>query len=62
MTTSLASLILGVLMSTIVVISHKHNINPDNIAAPLAASIGDIVTLTFLFLTSFLIYDHMSKS
>ena len=47
-TATLASLILGVLMAFIIVLSRKLDINPDNIATPIAASLGDLVTLTLL--------------
>ena len=44
----LASALLGGLMIVIVMVSKPLNINPDNIATPIAASLGDLVTLTFL--------------
>ncbi|KAL3852103.1 hypothetical protein ACJMK2_015789 [Sinanodonta woodiana] len=47
-TASLASLILGSVMVTVVILSRKFNINPDNVATPIAASLGDLTTLTLL--------------
>lgn len=47
-TATLASLILGSLMITIIVLSRRFKINPDNIATPIAASLGDLVTLALL--------------
>jgi solute carrier family 41 len=32
----------------IIIISHKYKINPDNIATPIASSLGDLVTLGIL--------------
>lgn len=47
-TASIASVLLGSLMSVVVVISHSCRMNPDNIATPIAASLGDLVTLSLL--------------
>ena len=47
-TATVASLILGSLMVAIIVLSRRLKINPDNIATPIAASLGDLVTLALL--------------
>lgn len=47
-TAAIASAVLSFLMMMIIVYSHKHNINPDNVATPIAASLGDLVTLALL--------------
>lgn len=47
-TASLASLILGSVMVGVVLCSRKCNINPDNVATPIAASLGDLTTLALL--------------
>ena len=47
-TATVASLILGSLMVAIIVLSRRFKINPDNIATPIAASLGDLVTLALL--------------
>lgn len=47
-TASLASLLLAGLMMLVIILSKRLNINPDNIATPIAASLGDLVTLTIL--------------
>ncbi|CAF0825967.1 unnamed protein product [Adineta ricciae] len=47
-TASVASLALGIVMIIVIVISHRCKINPDNIATPLAASLGDLTTLSIL--------------
>lgn len=39
---------LGTIMIIVVVISHKCKLNPDNIATPIAASLGDLTTLAIL--------------
>lgn len=41
-TACFASLILSVLMALVVVLSRKYNINPDNVATPIAASLGNL--------------------
>lgn len=54
-TASFASLILAGLMMFIIILSKQININPDNIATPIAASLGDLVTLVILsYLCTFL--------
>jgi solute carrier family 41 len=47
-TASIASLVLGTIMIIVIVLSHKCKLNPDNIATPIAASLGDLTTLTIL--------------
>lgn len=47
-TATLASLVLGSLMVAVVVCSRKCNVNPDNVATPIAASLGDLTTLALL--------------
>jgi solute carrier family 41 len=48
MTASLASFVLGVIMALVIVFSHRYHINPDNVATPIAASLGDLTTLGLL--------------
>jgi len=47
-TASLASAILGSIMVVVILLSKKYGINPDNVATPIAASLGDLVTLALL--------------
>lgn len=47
-TASLASGILGSIMVFVILCSRKLKINPDNIATPIAASLGDLTTLALL--------------
>jgi solute carrier family 41 len=39
---------LGIIMIIVIVLSHKCKINPDNIATPIAAALGDLTTLSIL--------------
>ena len=47
-TASLASLFLGAVMCSVIILSKKYGVNPDNVATPIAASLGDLVTLALL--------------
>ncbi|XP_013369186.1 PREDICTED: solute carrier family 41 member 3 isoform X3 [Chinchilla lanigera] len=58
LTAFLAAFALGVLMVCIVVGARKLGINPDNIATPIAASLGDLITLSILALVSSFFYRH----
>ncbi len=43
---------LGIVMVGVIVGSKKVGVNPDNIATPIAASLGDIITLGLLAVIS----------
>ncbi|KAI8335487.1 hypothetical protein BC941DRAFT_472144 [Chlamydoabsidia padenii] len=43
-----SSFVLGVFMCILIIISRKMKIDPDNIACPMASSLGDVVTLGIL--------------
>ena len=58
-TASLASLILGVLMVAVIVLTRKLSCNPDNVATPIAASLGDVTTLSLLAWTANFLYREM---
>lgn len=45
---AVASLILGILTIIVIVASSRLHLNPDNIATPIAAALGDVVTLALL--------------
>ncbi|KAM3870347.1 solute carrier family 41 member 2 [Diretmus argenteus] len=47
-TAFMASLLQGVIMVGVIIGAKKMGINPDNVATPLAASFGDLITLAFL--------------
>lgn len=40
--------LLGILMVGVIILSRKLNINPDNVATPIAASLGDVTSLAIL--------------
>ncbi|XP_075852070.1 solute carrier family 41 member 3 [Microcebus murinus] len=55
-TAFLAAFALGVLMVCIVVGAHRLGVNPDNVATPVAASLGDLITLCLLAVVSDFFY------
>ncbi|CAO3640746.1 unnamed protein product [Cunninghamella blakesleeana] len=48
-----SSLVLGVFMCILIIISRKMKIDPDNIACPMASSLGDVVTLGILAICAY---------
>ncbi|XP_069693795.1 solute carrier family 41 member 1-like isoform X2 [Periplaneta americana] len=56
-TSSIASLLLGFITATVIVISRHFKINPDNVATPIAASLGDITSLALLSWVASMLYD-----
>jgi solute carrier family 41 len=48
-------------MSLVITAARKLKINPDNIATPIAASVGDIVTLGILEKSARHIYEEMGE-
>ncbi|KAK2713498.1 solute carrier family 41 member 1-like isoform X2 [Artemia franciscana] len=60
-TASFASLILGIIMVAVILFSHKYNINPDNVATPIAASLGDLTTLALLSGIATLLYNSLGR-
>nr|CAD7198306.1 unnamed protein product [Timema douglasi] len=60
-TSSIASLILGLITATVIVLSHWFHINPDNVATPIAASLGDITSLALLSWVATLLYEVIDK-
>lgn len=58
-TASVASFVLGLITAAVIVLSRHCNINPDNVATPIAASLGDITSLTLLSWVSTLLYDSI---
>ncbi|RCN53307.1 divalent cation transporter [Ancylostoma caninum] len=58
-----ASLILSILMAMVVIFSRKYDINPDNVATPIAASLGDLTTLAVLSMFgSVFLEAHLTES
>lgn len=62
LTASFASFVLGLIMIGVIVGSKKLNINPDNIATPIAASLGDLTTLALLSWIASLLYRSIGTS
>lgn len=56
---AIASAVLGSVMIMVILVSHRLRINPDNVATPIAASLGDLVTLGLLSLIAQGLY-HLS--
>jgi uncharacterized membrane protein len=48
-------------MVCIVIGARKLGVNPDNIATPIAASLGDLITLSILALVSSFFYRHKGR-
>lgn len=48
-------------MISVVIVSHECNINPDNVATPIAASLGDLTTIFILAQISNLFYYTIGK-
>lgn len=60
-TVSIASFVLGLITAGVIVFSRHCKINPDNVATPIAASLGDITSLTLLSYVSTFLYDSIGK-
>ncbi|XP_028934799.1 solute carrier family 41 member 2 [Ornithorhynchus anatinus] len=60
-TAFIASLLQGIIMVGVIVGSKKTGINPDNVATPIAASFGDLITLAILAWISQGLYDCIEK-
>lgn len=56
-TASVASFLLGLVMVAVILLSRRMNINPDNVATPIAASLGDLTTLALLSWIASLLYN-----
>lgn len=51
--------VLDFVMITVIMMSHRCKMNPDNLATPLAASIGDLVSITVLSTIASLLYTKL---
>uniref|UniRef100_A0A2D4IAV6 Solute carrier family 41 member n=2 Tax=Micrurus TaxID=8634 RepID=A0A2D4IAV6_MICLE len=60
-TAFIASLLQGIIMVGVIVGSKKTGINPDNVATPIAASFGDLITLAILAWISQGLYDCLEN-
>ena len=48
-------------MVGVVLFSRKCHINPDNVATPIAASLGDITTLSLLSAIGYILYKEIGE-
>uniref|UniRef100_A0A3B3R5F5 Solute carrier family 41 member n=1 Tax=Paramormyrops kingsleyae TaxID=1676925 RepID=A0A3B3R5F5_9TELE len=60
-TAFIASLLQGIIMVGVIVGSKKTGINPDNVATPIAASFGDLITLAILAFISQGLYNCLES-
>ncbi|XP_077584792.1 solute carrier family 41 member 1 isoform X1 [Stigmatopora nigra] len=60
-TAFVAALSLGLLMIGVIIGSRKVGINPDNVATPIAASLGDLITLSLLAGVSNILYEYINE-
>lgn len=58
-TASVASFALGLVMVGVIILSRRCKINPDNVATPIAASLGDLITLSLLSWIASLLFAHI---
>eukprot|EP00095_Tigriopus_kingsejongensis_P009047 snap_masked-scaffold308_size214241-processed-gene-0.0 protein:Tk09047 transcript:snap_masked-scaffold308_size214241-processed-gene-0.0-mRNA-1 annotation:"solute carrier family 41 member 2" len=61
LTASIASFILGIVMVVVILLSRRCSINPDNVATPIAASLGDLTTLVLLSVTASALFADLEK-
>lgn len=54
-------LFLDFVLVAVILTSHKFKMNPDNLATPLAASIGDVVSLSVLSFIASVLYENMGR-
>jgi solute carrier family 41 len=51
----------GLITAAVIVFSRHCSINPDNVATPIAASLGDITSLALLSWISTVLYDAIGR-
>ncbi|XP_034251993.1 solute carrier family 41 member 1-like [Thrips palmi] len=62
LTASLASFVLGMIMVAVILFSRWVNINPDNVATPIAASLGDLTTLALLSWIASMLFEAIGQN
>lgn len=62
LTACLASLLLGSLMCGLVLLCFKYKINPANVAAPMASSMGDLLTLFLMWITGNFLFRNLETA
>lgn len=61
LTANIANLLLSTFMFIVIFICRKAQINPDNVATPIAASLGDFLTMTLLAYVSKILFTCIDK-
>ncbi|XP_036234416.1 solute carrier family 41 member 1 isoform X1 [Bactrocera oleae] len=51
--------VLDFVLVAVILLSEKFHLNPDNLATPLAASIGDVVSISMLSFIASILFDHI---
>ncbi|XP_011179952.1 solute carrier family 41 member 2 isoform X2 [Zeugodacus cucurbitae] len=51
--------VLDFVLVAVILLSEKFHLNPDNLATPLAASIGDVVSISILSFIASILFDHI---
>lgn len=54
-------LFLDFVLVAVILLSNKYKVNPDNMATPLAASIGDVVSIAMLSFITSILFANLSK-
>jgi len=54
--------LIGILMVGVIILSKRFNINPDNVATPIASSLGDLTTLSLLAWISTFLYEYLGAT
>lgn len=62
LTASLASFVLGMIMVAVIMFSRWVKINPDNVATPIAASLGDLTTLALLSWIASMLFEAIGQN
>lgn len=58
---SMTCLLTGMIMVAVIMFSRWVNINPDNVATPIAASLGDLTTLALLSWIASMLYEAIGN-
>ncbi|XP_058063198.1 solute carrier family 41 member 1 [Anopheles bellator] len=58
-TATTSCFVLDFVLVAVILLSNRYKMNPDNLATPLAASIGDVVSITLLSFIASLLYDNI---
>ncbi|XP_055303770.1 solute carrier family 41 member 2 isoform X2 [Sitodiplosis mosellana] len=59
-TATLSCFVLDFVLVAVILLSHRFHMNPDNLATPLAASIGDVVSLSVFSFIASTLFDNLT--